>query len=61
MSEASREKSQKRLSVKVVRLSFKVCYLHLYTIKLLSFSYISAELKPQFGFIKLLEPIKDDR
>ena len=40
------EKShKKRLSVKVVCLSVKVCCLHLYTIKLLSFSYISAKFE----------------
>ena len=45
ISEVSQEKSQKRLSVQVVRLSDKVCCLHLYTIKLLSFSYISAKFE----------------
>ena len=45
ISEVSREKSQKRLSYKVVRLSAKVCCLHLYTIKLLSFTYISAKFE----------------
>ena len=45
ISEVSREKSQKRLSVQVVRLSAKVCYLHLYTIKLLLFSYIYAKFE----------------
>ena len=45
ISEVSREKSQKRLSVQVVSLSVKVCCLHLYTIKLLLFSYISAKFE----------------
>ena len=45
ISEVSREKSQKRLSVQVVCLSVKVCDLHLYTIKLLSFRYISAKFE----------------
>ena len=45
ISEVFREESQKRLSVQVVRLSVKVCCLHLYTIKLLSFSYTSAKFE----------------
>ena len=36
---------KKRLSVQVARLSAKVCCLHLYTIKLLSFSYIPAKFE----------------
>ena len=54
ISEVSREKSQKRLSVQVVRLSVKVCCLHLYTIKLLSFSYISAKFEAAVCFYKVI-------
>ena len=43
ISELYGETPQKRLSVQVVRLSAKVCFLHFYTITLLSFSYISAK------------------
>ena len=53
ISEVSREKSQKRLSVQVVRLSVKVCCLHLYKIKLLSFSYISAKFEAAVWFYKV--------
>ena len=53
ISEVSREKSQKRLSVQVVRLSVKVCCLYLYTIKLLLFSYISAKLEAAVWFYKI--------
>ena len=45
ISEVSRESHKKRLSVQVVRLSIKVCCMHLYTIKLLLFSYISAKFE----------------
>ena len=61
ISDVSEEMSQKGISIQFVRLSVKVCCLHLYTIKLLSFSFISAKFEAQFDFIKLLDPIKDDR
>ena len=54
ISGVSREKSQKRSSVQVVRLSVKVCYLHLYTIKLLSSSYISAKFEAAVWFYKVI-------
>ena len=53
ISEVFREKSQKWLSIQVVRLSVKVCYLHLYTIKQLSFSYISAKFEAAVWFYKV--------
>ena len=61
ISEVSR-KPKNRLSVQVVRLFDKVCFLHLYTIKLLSSSSISANFEAaELDFMKLLESIKDDR
>ena len=45
ISEVSQKSHKKRLSVQVVRLSVKVCCTYLYTIKLLSFSYISAKFE----------------
>ena len=54
ISEIFREKSQKLLSVQVVRLSIRDCYLHLYTIKLLSFSYISAKFEATVRFHKVI-------
>ena len=45
MLEISLEKLQKRLSAQSVRLSVKVCCLHLYTIKQLSFRYISGKFE----------------
>ena len=54
ISEVSQEKSQKRLSVQVVCLSVKVCCLHLYTIKLLSFSYISTKFEAAVWFYKVI-------
>ena len=54
ISEVSREKSQKRLSVQIVRLFVKVSCLDLYTIKLLSFSYISAKFKAAVWFYKII-------
>ena len=51
--EVSGEKSQKRLSVQVVRLYVKVFCLHLYTIKLLLFSYISAKFEATIWFYKV--------
>ena len=49
---------KKRLSVQVVRLSVKVCCLHLYTIivsiiKLILFSYISAKFEAAVWFYKI--------
>ena len=54
ISEVSWEKSQKRLSVHVVLLYVKVCCLHLYTITLLSFSYISDKFEATVWFYKVI-------
>ena len=51
ISEVSREK---RLSVQVVRLSVKVCCLHLYTIKQVSFSYICAKFEAAVWFYEVI-------
>ena len=64
ISEVSWEKSQKWLTVQVVRLSVKVCYLHLYTwhkTTIIKLHLISAKFEAAVWFFKLLEPIKDDR
>ena len=42
------------LSIQVVRLSVKDCCLNLYTIKLLSFSYISAKFEAAVCFYKVI-------
>ena len=52
ISELSQEKTQKQLSVQVVRLSVKVFCLQSYTIILQSFSYISAKLEAAVWFYK---------
>ena len=47
-----RKVKKKMLSVQVVRLSVKVCYLHLYTIQLQSFSYVSVKFEAAVRFYK---------
>ena len=51
-SRAFPRKVKKMLSVQVVRLSVKVCYLHLYTIQLQSFSYVSVKFEAAVRFYK---------
>ena len=46
--------TKRRLSVQVVRLKVKVGCLHLYTIKLLSFIYISAKFQATVWFYKVI-------
>ena len=46
-SRAFPRNATKLISVQVVRLSVKVCYLHLYTIKLQSFSYSFAKFEAE--------------